>query len=176
MEGGDLRVTGDRVSLKTLHGLMPIDLIVRCVAGDVADPLELDASGFAGPVGLLQAVREHPDFVTNALGSALAENRGLSAYLPKLAKTILGEELLIPDGPRWWLGDPAIREHALANIDAGRHPSGARGHGAAGPRHRRASIRRVWDPTSSTRCCARSRSGAPRWWRRQRSGSARHRR
>lgn len=117
VEGGDLRVSADRVSLKTLHGLMPIDLIVRCVAGDAADPLEFDASGFAGPVGLLQAVREHPDFVTNALGSALAENRGLSAYLPKLAKTILGEELLIPDGPRWWLGDPAIREHALANIE-----------------------------------------------------------
>ena len=33
VEGGDLRVTGDRVSLKTLDGLMPIDLIVRCVAG-----------------------------------------------------------------------------------------------------------------------------------------------
>ena len=51
VEGGDLRVTGDRVSLKTLHGLMPVDLIVRCVAGAVADPLELDSSGFAGPVG-----------------------------------------------------------------------------------------------------------------------------
>ena len=38
VEGGDLRVTGDRVSLKTLHGLMPIDLIVRCVAGAVSDP------------------------------------------------------------------------------------------------------------------------------------------
>src|SRR5581483_5165588 len=46
VEGGDLRVTGDQVSLKTLHGLMPIDLVVRCVAGAVADPLELDASGF----------------------------------------------------------------------------------------------------------------------------------
>ena len=130
-------MTGDRVSLKTLHGLMPIDLIVRCVAGDAADPLELDASGFAGPVGLLQAVREHPDFVANALGSALAENRGLSAYLPKLAKTILGEDLLIPDGPRWWLGDPAIRAACAGQHRAGRHPPGARGHGAAGPRHPR---------------------------------------
>ena len=33
VEGGDLRVAGDRVSLKTLHGLMPVDLIVRCIAG-----------------------------------------------------------------------------------------------------------------------------------------------
>jgi uncharacterized circularly permuted ATP-grasp superfamily protein/uncharacterized alpha-E superfamily protein len=117
VEGGDLRVTGKSVSLKTLHGLMPVDLIVRCVAGALADPLELDASSFAGPVGLLQAVRRNPDFVVNALGSALAENRGLSAHLPKLAETVLGEELLIPDGPRWWLGDPANRGYVLDNLD-----------------------------------------------------------
>jgi hypothetical protein len=65
----------------------------------VADPLELDSSGFAGPVGLLQAIRKQPDLVVNALGSALAENRGLSAYLPKLANAVLGEDLLVPDGP-----------------------------------------------------------------------------
>ena len=117
VEGGDLRVVGDQVSLKTLHGLMPLDLIVRCVAGVVSDPLELDASGFAGPVGLLQAIRKQPDLVANVPGSALAENRGLSAYLPNLAKAVLGEELLVPDGPRWWLGDAASRDHVLANLE-----------------------------------------------------------
>jgi uncharacterized circularly permuted ATP-grasp superfamily protein/uncharacterized alpha-E superfamily protein len=118
VEGGDLRVASDRVSLKTLHGLMPVDLIVRCIAGGVADPLELDSMGFAGPVGLLQVVRLHPDLVTNAVGSALAENRGLSAYLPQLAQTLLGEDLLIPDGQRWWLGDPANRDHVMRNIES----------------------------------------------------------
>ena len=117
VEGGDLRVADERVSLKTLDGLMPIDLIVRCVAGAVADPLELDASGFAGPVGLLQAIRREPDLVANFLGSALAENRGIGAYLPRLARELLGEDLLIPDGPRWWLGDPEARSHVLANLD-----------------------------------------------------------
>ena len=117
VEGGDLRVTGEHVSLKTLHGLMPVDLIVRCVAGDVIDPLELDAAGFAGPVGLLQAVRKGPDFVVNMPGTALAENRGLSAYLPQLANAVLGEDLLLPDGPRWWLGDEESRRHALAKLE-----------------------------------------------------------
>jgi uncharacterized circularly permuted ATP-grasp superfamily protein/uncharacterized alpha-E superfamily protein len=118
VEGGDLRVASDRVSLKTLHGLMPLDLIVRCIAGGVADPLELDSTGFAGPVGLMQAIRRNPDLVVNGLGSAVAENRGLSAYLPKLAELLLDEELLIADGPRWWLGDPANREHVIANLDS----------------------------------------------------------
>ena len=117
VEGGDLRVADERVFLKTLDGLMPIDLIVRCVAGAVADPLELEASGFAGPVGLLQAIRREPDLVANFLGSALAENRGIGAYLPRLARELLGEELLMPDGPRWWLGDANARSHVLANLD-----------------------------------------------------------
>lgn len=117
VEGGDMRVAGDRVSLKTLDGLMPIDLVVRCIAGAEADPLELEAGSFSGPVGLLQAVRTNPDLVTNALGSALAENRALSAYLPELSRKLLGEELVIADGRRWWLGDPAARRHVLANLD-----------------------------------------------------------
>jgi uncharacterized circularly permuted ATP-grasp superfamily protein/uncharacterized alpha-E superfamily protein len=117
VEGADLRAGTDHVSLKTLQGLMPVDLIVRCIAGHAADPLELDSAAFAGPVGLLLPVRKYPDLVANALGSALAENRGLSAYLPQLAKALLGEELLIADGPRWWLGDAANREHVLANLE-----------------------------------------------------------
>jgi uncharacterized circularly permuted ATP-grasp superfamily protein/uncharacterized alpha-E superfamily protein len=117
VEGGDLRVVGDRVSLKTLEGLMPIDLIVRCIAGAVADPLELDSSAFAGPVGLLQAVREQSDLVVNSLGSALVENRGLGSYLPRIANELLREDLAIADGRRSWLGEPAARRYALANLD-----------------------------------------------------------
>lgn len=117
VEGGDLRVAGNRVSLKTLDGLLPVDLVVRCIAGAEADPLELEAGSFAGPVGLLQAIRTNPDLVTNSLGSALAENRALSAYLPHLARKLLGEDLLIPDGRRWWLGDAAARQHVLAHLE-----------------------------------------------------------
>ena len=117
VEGGDLHVAAGRVAIKTLRGLVPIDLVVRCIAGASADPLELDAADFAGPVGLLQAVRGKPDLAVNALGAALAENRGLSAYLPQLARTLLGEELLLEDGQRWWLGDSAHRAHVAANLE-----------------------------------------------------------
>lgn len=117
VEGGDLRVVGERVFLKTLEGLKPIDLIVRCVAGAAADPLELDPGGFLGPVGLVQAVRREPDMVVNALGAAVAENRGLGNYLPVLSKTLLGEDLLLPDGAKWWLGEAGAREAVIAELD-----------------------------------------------------------
>ncbi len=117
VEGGDLRVVGDQIMLKTLEGLQPIDLIVRCTTGAQSDPLELDPAGFLGPVGLTQACRFQPERVVNALGSALVENRGLGRYLPGLSEELLGEPLMLSDAPRWWLGDATANDFAVKNID-----------------------------------------------------------
>jgi uncharacterized circularly permuted ATP-grasp superfamily protein/uncharacterized alpha-E superfamily protein len=117
VEGGDLRTAGDRVFLKTLEGLKRIDLVVRCVDGRQSDPLELDSTRYGGPPGLVQACRKAPDLVRNALGSAVAQNRGLGAYLPDICRRLFGEELVIADAPRWWLGDAANRQHVIDNLD-----------------------------------------------------------
>ena len=117
VEGEDLRAENGRVFLKTIDGLHPIDLIVRCIAGASADALELDPAGFLGPVGLVQAVRQQPNLVVNALGTAIAENRGLGSYLPQLCKELLGEELAFWDVSKWWLGDAAIRQTVIENLD-----------------------------------------------------------
>ena len=117
VEGDDLRVDDSRVHLKTLSGLQPIDLVVRCVAGASSDAIELDPSGFLGPVGLVQAARRSPNMIANALGTALAENRGLGGFLPELCKSLLGEELAIWDVKKWWLGDAKVRREVAGNID-----------------------------------------------------------
>ncbi|MGD9805701.1 MAG: circularly permuted type 2 ATP-grasp protein [Hyphomicrobiaceae bacterium] len=117
VEGGDLRVVGDEVFLKTLEGPKKIDLVVRCVEGSKTDPLELDPSSFLGSSGLVQASRKTPQLIANAIGSAIVENRALGAYLPILAKELLGEELILHDAPRWWLGDVTARQHVEARLD-----------------------------------------------------------
>jgi uncharacterized circularly permuted ATP-grasp superfamily protein/uncharacterized alpha-E superfamily protein len=117
VEGGDLRVVQNRIYMKTLEGLRPIELILRCVASAQSDPLELDPGGYLGPVGFVQAVRANPNVAANGLGTAFVENRGLGVYLPELCQAVLGEELAIPDQPRHWLGDHAVRQHVLANLD-----------------------------------------------------------
>ena len=118
VEGRDLVMTAGRVFLKTLEGLQAIDLIVRCVDGRLVDPLELDPGGFEGPAGLLRACRKSPNLVVNAVGTAIAQNRGLGACLPALAKTLLGEDLALPDAPRRWLGTDANRRHVLDQLDS----------------------------------------------------------
>jgi uncharacterized circularly permuted ATP-grasp superfamily protein/uncharacterized alpha-E superfamily protein len=117
VEGADLRTKGRNVYLKTLEGLQEIDLIVRCVDGRACDPLELDPSGFHGPAALLRTCRERPALVVNPVGSALAQNRGLGAYLPALCRHCLGEDLLLGDAPRMWLGEAAARRHVAQDLD-----------------------------------------------------------
>lgn len=117
VEGGDLRVLGSSVYMKTLEGLRPIDLIIRCVQGSACDPLELEPWGFLGPAGFTQAARAHPGLIHNPLGAGLLENRGLGRHLAALAPELLGEELLLHDAPRTWLGEAAARRDVLRRLD-----------------------------------------------------------
>ncbi len=115
VEGGDLRVIGSRVYMKTLEGLKPIDLMIRCVQGSHCDPLELDPSGFAGPVGLVQALRKNQRLLMNFLGTSVVENRGLAPHLPQAARSLLGEDLILHEPDRRWLGDMEARVYVFAH-------------------------------------------------------------
>lgn len=117
VEGGDLRVVGNHVYVKTLEGLQPLDMILRCVDASMADPLELDPGGYLGPPGFVQAIRTDPNLVTNMLGTAIIENRGLGPYMAELCQDVLGEPLDLWDTPRWWLGDEKARQHVLQNLN-----------------------------------------------------------
>ncbi len=57
VEGGDQTVRDCRVFLKTLGGLLPVDVIVRRQDDQFCDPLELRGDSMLGIPGLVQAVR-----------------------------------------------------------------------------------------------------------------------
>ncbi|MCB1528283.1 MAG: circularly permuted type 2 ATP-grasp protein [Hyphomicrobiaceae bacterium] len=114
LEGSDLRVVDGKAYHKTLAGLQPVDLLVRAVEAAKADPLELRPDGFDGPAGLVMAVRNNPSLVANALGTAIVENRGIGPCLNRLSQYLLGEDPILQDTPRLWLGDPAAREEVLS--------------------------------------------------------------
>ncbi len=116
VEGGDLTVRGDRVYLKMLGGLQPVDVILRRLDDDYCDPLELRGDSFLGVPGLVQVVRAGNVAVANPLGSGLVESPALLAFLPALCRRLLGEELRTPSVPTWWCGDPKGRDHVLAHL------------------------------------------------------------
>ena len=116
VEGGDLTVRDNRVYLKVLGGLQPVDVIFRRLDDDFSDPLELRPDSFLGVPGLVHAVRSGNVAVANALGTGLLETPALMAYLPRLCKAILGEDLRLESVPTWWCGDPRSLEYVLSHL------------------------------------------------------------
>ena len=117
VEGGDLTVRDRRVFLKTLDGLQPVDVIVRRVDDTYCDPLELRGDSFLGVPGLVEAARAGHVAISNALGSGAVESPAILAFLPKLARHLLAEELRIPNVATWWCGQDAEREATLRGLD-----------------------------------------------------------
>ena len=117
VQGEDLTMRDGSVYLKTLTGLQQVDVILRRTAGIWCDPLELRGDSTLGVAGLVQAVRAGNVAVVNALGSGLLEGRSLMAFLPKIARKLMGEDLLMPSVATWWCGQEAERGYVLDNID-----------------------------------------------------------
>lgn len=115
VEGGDLAVRDDRVYLKTLAGLSPIDVVITRGSDRGIDPLELGGGAAHGVPGILHAMRRGNVTIANTPGCGLIESPIFMAFLPHLCRRYLGEELLIPSIPTWWCGDPDqfryVREH-----------------------------------------------------------------
>ncbi len=117
VEAGDLVASEAGVAVRTVAGLEPIDVLVRRIDADWADPLELNPNSRLGVPGLVEAVRAGRVVVTNALGTGLVEAPALTGYLPALSRRLLGEDLALPNVATWWCGEPAARDAVIAGLD-----------------------------------------------------------
>ena len=115
-EGSDLTVRGERLYLKTLHGLQPVHGILKRLDDEFLDPLELRSDSRLGVPGLLQAIRAGNVLVANAPGSAFLESSALLGFMPALSRHLLGEELTLPALPTWWCGERAALDDVLPRL------------------------------------------------------------
>lgn len=117
VEGEDLTVRDNRVYLKTIEGLEPVDVIVRRVDDGFCDPLELLRESRLGVAGLLHASRFGHVAMCNGLGAAVVESPAFAAMLPRLCRHFLAEELALEPTPIWWGGDPEQRKYVEGRFD-----------------------------------------------------------
>jgi len=116
-EGGDLTVRDDRVYLKVLGGLQPVDVIFRRLDDDFCDPLELMPTSYLGVPGLVNAVRAGTVTVANALGTGVLETPALLGCLPRLCRHLLGEDLVLEGVRSWWCGEPGSLAYVLDHLE-----------------------------------------------------------
>ena len=99
VEGRDLTVANNRVWLRSLGGLDPVDVVIRRVDDQWCDPVELRADSLLGVPGLLEVARRGRVTVVNPLGSGVIEDPALTGLLGTLAP-IAARRGARPPGPR----------------------------------------------------------------------------
>lgn len=117
VEGRDLVVQNNRVWLRSLAGLDPVDVILRRVDDAWCDPVELRADSLLGVPGLVEVARRGRVAVLNPLGSGILESPALAGLLDDLAPALLGQELTLRGPQSWWCGSSDGLSHVLATFD-----------------------------------------------------------
>jgi uncharacterized circularly permuted ATP-grasp superfamily protein/uncharacterized alpha-E superfamily protein len=117
VEGSDLAVREDRLYVRTVDGLKRVDALWRRMDSRFLDPLAFDAASAIGVPGLMDAISAGNVVLANTPGAGVVESAGMAAFLPVLARRLLGENLKLPNIATWWCGQPRERAHVEASLD-----------------------------------------------------------
>ncbi len=118
VEGSDLVVDDDVVYMRTVSGLVRVDVIYRRVDDLWLDPDIFEPSSVLGVAGLIQAWRAGNVAIANAPGAGVADDKVVYSYVPEIIEYYLGEKPAIANVPTWRCLDPEHRAHVLANLDS----------------------------------------------------------
>src|SRR5687768_11505507 len=87
------------------------------VDDDYLDPLVFRPDSLLGVAGLLGAVRAGNVVLANAIGTGVADDKVVYAYVPTIIRYYLGEEPLLGNVPTYQAIDPDQCAFILANLD-----------------------------------------------------------
>ncbi len=118
VEGRDLLVDRkDRVFMRTIDGVKPVDVIYRRVDDAFLDPEVFRADSMLGVPGLMRAWRSGQVGLANAPGAGVADDKVVYAWVPEIIEYYLGEKPLIPNVPTWKCENPEERAWVLDHLE-----------------------------------------------------------
>lgn len=117
VEGRDLLVHDNVVYMRTTGGLRRVDVIYRRVDDDFLDPLAFRKDSHLGVAGLLNAYRAGNVSLANAIGTGLADDKALYAYIPAIIRFYLSEEPILSNVETYLLNDRSDRQYVLEHLE-----------------------------------------------------------
>jgi len=117
VEGRDLFVHDNVVFMRTTAGPRRVDVIYRRVDDDYIDPLAFRADSTLGVPGLFNAYRSGNVALTNAIGTGVADDKALYAYVPALIKYYLDQDPILPNVETWQLSNASHRSFVLERLE-----------------------------------------------------------
>jgi uncharacterized circularly permuted ATP-grasp superfamily protein len=116
VEGRDLVVHDNVVYMRTTRGLKRVHVIYRRVDDDFLDPLAFRVDSGLGAPGLFSAYRAGTVTLANALGTGVADDKAIYAYVPTIIKYYLGEDPIIDNVETLLMTDPTQRAHVIDRL------------------------------------------------------------
>src|SRR5713101_6057706 len=117
VEGRDLLVHDNVVYMRTTAGLRRVDVIYRRVDDDFLDSLCFRRDSILGVPGLFNAYRAGNVSLANAIGTGVADDKAIYAYVPEIIKYYLNEDAILPNVPTFLLTREKERSHVLQHLD-----------------------------------------------------------
>jgi uncharacterized circularly permuted ATP-grasp superfamily protein len=116
VEGRDLLVHDNVVYTRTTAGLRRVDVIYRRVDDDYLDSLCFRADSSLGVSGLFNAYRAGNVGLANAIGTGVADDKAIYAFVPAIIRYYLGEEPILPNVKTYLLSDKSDQAYVLDHL------------------------------------------------------------
>ena len=117
VEGPDLVVVDGFLQMRTTKGLRRVDVLYRRIDDDFIDPTAFRSDSLLGIPGLMEVYRQGRLGLANALGTGVADDKVIYAYVPEMIRYYLNEEPLLSNVPTYLCWDPKQQDHVLQNLD-----------------------------------------------------------
>lgn len=118
VEGRDLFLDNGQVLMKTTRGPRRVDVIYRRIDDDFIDPLTFRRDSQLGVAGLVGACRAGQVGLANALGTGVADDKGVYPFVPEIIRYYLQEDPILENVETFRPQVPAHRQHILANLES----------------------------------------------------------
>jgi len=117
VEGRDMFVHDNIVYMRTTGGPQRVDVIYRRVDDDFLDPLQFRRDSTLGVAGLFNAFRAGNVSLANAVGTGVADDKAIYAFVPEMIRFYLGEDPILKNVETFLLTNDVQRRHVLQNLD-----------------------------------------------------------
>lgn len=116
VQGRDLLIHDNVVYMRTTAGLRRVDVIYRRVDDDFLDPLCFRRDSTLGVPGLVNAYRAGNVSLGNAIGTGVADDKAMYAYVPAIIRYYLSEEPVLANVETYLLSNESHRRYVLENL------------------------------------------------------------
>jgi uncharacterized circularly permuted ATP-grasp superfamily protein len=117
VEGRDLAVEDDRVYMRTIGGLRRVDVIYRRINDDFLDPEAFRPNSQLGVAGLMRAYYAGNVALANAIGTGVADDKAVYAYMPRVIRYYLDEAAVLANVETHICREPESLRYTLDHLD-----------------------------------------------------------